>query len=90
MVNNENFKFKVDPKNFGWITGIMALGGFFGAPLAGYVRSILGTKMTTIVFCLPIIIGQIMIIYATNVAMVRYFYFYYFKSHAFYRAILFA
>lgn len=71
IINNENYKFEVSAKDFGWITGLMALGGFFGAPLVGYAKSVLGTKTTIIIFCIPIVIGQLSIIFARNISMVR-------------------
>lgn len=57
-------------KVFGYITGIMALGAAFSALISGYIRNIYGTKVTILIFILPIIIGQTMIILASNVAMV--------------------
>jgi hypothetical protein len=71
MINNENYRFEVSANAFGWITGIMALGGFFAVPIAGYARSVWGTKMTKIVFCFPIVVGQILIMSAQNISMVN-------------------
>lgn len=71
IVENSKYRIWVSKEMFGWITGIFALGGAFSAFISGYVRSVWGTKLTIIAFCFPIIIGQLMIIFALNVAMVK-------------------
>ena len=73
IVKNPNYEFWVTNKVFGYITGIMALGAVFSALVSGYVRNMYGTKVTILIFNLPIIIGQTMIIFASNVAMVTKF-----------------
>lgn len=71
IVENSKYKFWVTREEFGWVTGILALGGAFSAFISGYARSVCGTKLTMIIFCLPIIIGHLMIIFASNVSMVK-------------------
>lgn len=69
-MENPDYGIWVTNKVFGYITGIMALGAAFSALITGYVRNTYGTKVTILIFNLPIIIGQTMILLASNVAMV--------------------
>lgn len=71
MIDNPEYKFRVTSEMFGWVAGIMALGGVFSCLISGYFRNIFGTKVTLIVFNLPIIVGHVLIIFASNFMMVN-------------------
>lgn len=71
MIENPDYEIWVTSEVFGWIVGIMALGGTLSAVCSGYIRSILGTKLTIIIFTIPMTIGFLIITFASNVAMVK-------------------
>lgn len=70
MIENFDYKVWVTNEMFGWIAGIMALGGALSALISGYIRSIIGTKFTIISFSIPMIVGFSLIIFASNFSMV--------------------
>lgn len=73
MVENPDFHIWITSEMFGWIAGIMALGGVFSSLISGYLRNILGTKITIVISNIPIIIGHILLIFAFNFSMVIFF-----------------
>lgn len=71
MIRNPEYEIWVTEEMFGWIVGIMALGGTLSAICSGFIRSILGTKLTIVIFTVPMTTGFLIITFASNLAMVR-------------------
>ena len=73
IIENEDYKFWVSNNQFAWIVAMMALGGFFSCVFSGILRSVIGTRLTILIFGIPILIGWAMITIPLNPAMVNNF-----------------
>jgi MFS family permease len=73
LIENEDFKFWVTNNQFAWIVAMMALGAAFSCVLSGILRSKVGTRLTILLFGIPILIGWAMITIPINPAMVFLF-----------------
>ena len=71
MIENKDYKVWITSEMFGWLPGIFAIGGTLSSLISGYVRSTLGTRMTIIIASIPIIIGHLLIIFASSFGMVK-------------------
>lgn len=74
MIENKDYKVWITSEMFGWLPGIFAIGGTLSSLVSGYVRSSLGTRQAIIIFNIPIVIGHVLIIFASNFSMVKYNY----------------
>lgn len=70
IVVKEIYGFKVSELQFAWTVGLMALGGVFSCVLSGIIRSKFGTRLTLLIFGVPILIGWLLIINPSNPGMV--------------------
>lgn len=68
---NEIYGFKVSQIQFAWTVGLMALGGVFSCILSGIIRSRFGTRLTLLIFGLPVLVGWFIIIAPASPGMVR-------------------
>lgn len=73
IIENHDFKFWVSNNQFAWIVAMMALGAMFSCVLSGILRSVVGTRITILVFGIPILVGWAMITIPLNPAMVKEF-----------------
>lgn len=71
MIENKDYKVWITSEMFGWLPGIFAIGGTLSSLISGYVRCILETRLTIIIASLPIILGHLLIIFASSFAMVK-------------------
>ncbi|CRK99743.1 CLUMA_CG012986, isoform A [Clunio marinus] len=69
VIEQENFRFFVTSNQFAWIVALMALGGALSCVFSGIIRSKIGTKLTILLFGIPIVIGWILITIPLNPAM---------------------
>lgn len=59
IVQNENYKFWISKKQFGFVVGAMSLGAACSCVFSGIVRHSIGTKRTILFFSLPAAVGSI-------------------------------
>lgn len=67
MLKNHTNTFLVTNDDCTWISGLIAVGAFFGCPITASVVDKLGRKNMMIVLTVPTIIGWATIIYANSV-----------------------
>jgi hypothetical protein len=77
IIENDDFKFWVSNNQFAWIVAMMALGAAFSCVFSGILRSVIGTRLTILIFGLPILIGWTLITIPLNPAMVKFIIQYY-------------
>lgn len=70
QILDSNFKFPVTENEFSWVVAVMSLGAAVALLVCGFIRSRLGTKNVILIFGIANFIGWILIIFASNVAMV--------------------
>lgn len=61
-----NEPFYLTPEEFSWLVTIFAIGGALTAIPAGLLIQYLGRKITTFVFLLPLVIGWMLVMFASN------------------------
>lgn len=70
--DEDSYYFWVTENQFALIVALMALGAAIGSSLSGMIRSKLGTKITILLYGLPILIGWTLITFPMNPVMVSW------------------
>ena len=69
--NIKNFNFPITTTQFGCIVSSLALGAAITCVISGVVRKRIGTRLTILIFSIPMEIGWLCIIFASCAEMVR-------------------
>ncbi|XP_070504538.1 facilitated trehalose transporter Tret1-like [Chironomus tepperi] len=66
IVQNNDFKFWIQKKEFGIVVGIMSFGAAFSAVISGIIRHNIGTRKTILIFSIPSTLGYIFLTISWN------------------------
>lgn len=66
-----NFNFPITTTQFGCVVSSLALGGAITCVISGVVRRRIGTRLTILIFSIPMELGWLCIIFASCAEMVR-------------------
>lgn len=72
IIGDEIYGFPVSDFQFAWTVGLMALGGALSSNLSGIIRSEIGTRLTILLFGIPLLVGWVLIATPINPAMVSH------------------
>lgn len=72
VIGDEIYGFPVSDFQFAWVVGLMALGGVLSCLLSGIIRSKIGTRLTILLFGVPLLVGWVLIAIPISPAMVSH------------------
>lgn len=72
LVDNEEYRFQISVRQFAYVVAFMPLGAAFSSIFCGILRKLWGTRLTIFLYGLPMIIGYILIMFPSNIEMVRF------------------
>lgn len=73
IVEQHDFYFWIEARQFTWMAALMALGASLSCILSGILRNRIGTKATIFLYGIPIVVGWTMLAIPINPAMVSEF-----------------